>query len=281
MHTTKEQHSRSGGVWRAPACCGCALALLGLTARAWGQNDLSAVNAVRMAVHAEVTADREDHSAWCYRDHDVQPGVDKVADVVETPQGDLSRTIELNGHPLTGQAAQDELQRLRVLADNSAEQARKRKDEAHDDAQAAELLNMLPTAFLWQKTADSPEALTLRFKPNPEFRPPDMQSRVLGAMAGELVIAHAGNRIQTLRGTLTAEVKIGFGFLGKLDQGGTFDVERRQVAPGHWAITETHVHIGGKALLFKSIGQQEDEVKTDWRPSTAPTLQAALAQLSH
>ena len=32
-----------------------------------------------------------------------------------------------------------------------------------------------------------------------------------------------------------------------------------------WQITETHVHIGGHALLFKTIGEQEDEVKTEFR----------------
>jgi len=41
-------------------------------------------------------------------------------------------------------------------------------------------------------------------------------------------------------------------------------VERRQVAPGYWEITETHVHISGHALFFKTIGQQEDEVKTEF-----------------
>ena len=108
-----------------------------------------------------------------------------------------------------------------------------------------------------------------------------MQFRVLSTMAGDLVIARDGDRIQTLRGTLTSDVKFGFGLFGKLDQGGTFDVERREISPGHWQITETHVHIGGKAMLFKTIGQQEDEVKTDWKPSTAPNLQGAEAQIEH
>jgi len=31
-----------------------------------------------------------------------------------------------------------------------------------------------------------------------------------------------------------------------------------------WQITESHVHIEGKALFFKSIGQQEDEVQTNF-----------------
>ena len=138
---------------------------------------------------------------------------------------------------------------------------------------------MLPEAFLWSMGEEKPDTLTLNFKPNPEFRPPDMQSRVLASMAGQLIVARRGNRIYSLRGALTEDVKIGFGLLGKLNAGGSFDVERREVAPGHWQITETRVHIGGHALLFKNIGQQEDEVKTDWRPSTARNLRDAEEQL--
>jgi predicted metalloprotease with PDZ domain len=62
-------------------------------------------------------------------------------------------------------------------------------------------------------------------------------------------------------------------------KGGTFDIERRQVGSGHWQITETHVHIGGHALFFKSIGTQEDEVKTDWKPSPDETLIEAARTL--
>jgi hypothetical protein len=51
------------------------------------------------------------------------------------------------------------------------------------------------------------------------------------------------------------------------------------VGSGHWQITESHVHIGGKALIFKTIGQQSDEVKTDWKPSPANTLQEAARAL--
>ena len=63
---------------------------------------------------------------------------------------------------------------------------------------------------------------------------------------------------------LGSDVTIGFGLLARIKQGSTFDVERRQVSPAYWEITETHVHISGHALFFKTIGEQEDEVKTEF-----------------
>ena len=255
---------------------------LGMASAVSAQNSKSseaALSALHAAVTAEMNAANTDHSAWGYRDHDIQPDRDVISEVIETPKGNLSRILSLNGRALTGSAETEELERIREFVNSPEQQEKKRKDGAHDDAQARELLTMLPEAFLWEFTSESPDTITLHFRPNPAFRPPDMQSRVLGIMAGEMVIARSGDRIQTLRGTLTDDVRIGFGILGKLDKGGTFDVERRQIAPGHWQITETHVHIGGHALIFKSIGQQEDETKNEFHPSTAPTLQVAEEQL--
>ena len=140
---------------------------------------------------------------------------------------------------------------------------------------------MLPVAFTWKIVSQNGEETNLQFRPNPAFHPSDMQSRVLGAMAGDVVVARSGHRMKTLRGVLTDDVRIGFGILGKLNRGGTFDVERREVGAGHWQITETHVHIVGKALLFKSIGTEEDETKTEFKPSTAPDLHVAEQQIAH
>lgn len=250
-----------------------------LIAQTSGQS--AALPIVQQAVAAELHAAATDRSPWCYQDHDQQPGRDALSEVVETPRGDLQRLLQLNGRPLTGGATATELARMRAFVASPEEQAHKRKAGEADGAQARAFLGMLPTAFNWRLISETPQTYTLAFQPNPSFRPPDNQARVLGVMAGQMVVARDAHRIQSLRGTLTDDVKFGLGIFGKIDKGGTFNVERREIAPGEWQITETHVHIGGHALLFKTIGQQEDEVKTDWRPSTAPNLAAALHQLEN
>ena len=47
-----------------------------------------------------------------------------------------------------------------------------------------------------------------------------------------------------------------------------------------WEITETHVHIEGKALLFKNIGEQQDEVQTDFTPVPQNTTLEQAVELS-
>jgi len=242
-------------------------------------SDPAALEELKQAVSAELEANRIDKSVWEYREANNTPDKDAVYTTIETPQGTLRRLIELNGHPLNPAATATETRRIENYVRDSSAQARARRNAAHDGAQAEEMLKMLPNAFIWTKAGENADYDTLNFRPNPGFNPPDMQSRVMGVMAGQMIISREGHRIRTLRGKLTTDVLIGFGILGRIDQGGTFDVERRIVGDGSWQITETHVHIGGRALLFHTIGQQEDDVKTEWKPSTARTLEEAAQQL--
>lgn len=57
-----------------------------------------------------------------------------------------------------------------------------------------------------------------------------------------------------------------FGVFGDLKADGTFDVERRETGKLVWQITQTHVHIQGRALLFKNISQNDDDVLSRFQP---------------
>jgi len=218
---------------------------------------------VRAAMEAELAADLNDHSHWRYRD-DQRDGTNTVSIVVETGNGSVKRMISRNGQPLNEAEARVEDERVQRFIHDPAQLAKQRKDGAQDGKNAEELLRMLPDAFIWTLQSEDAQKITLHFQPNPGFSPPDMQGRVLGRMAGELVVNKEQNRIETISGKLTQDVTIGWGLLGRLHEGGTFRVERREVAPKLWQITETHVHIEGKVLFFKNIGQQQDEVQTDF-----------------
>jgi hypothetical protein len=239
-----------------------------------------ALKDLRAAVDSEFRADRTDKSIWIYKDREDSSEKHALYIQIETREGSLRRLIELDGHPLSPDAAKAETERINDFVHDPSARARAHKNAQHDDAQAAEMMHMLPDAFIWTITSQNSETITLHFIPNPKFDPPDMQSRVMGMMGGEMIIVRDGNRIRTLRGALTEDIRFGYGLFGHLDRGGTFDIERRQVGDGHWQITESHVHIGGKALLFKTIGQQEDEVKTDWKSSNSTTLDDAARILN-
>lgn len=229
---------------------------------------------VSSAAATELEADHTDHSAYMYRDHDVAPDHDTVIQVIETPVGDLHRKIEDHGKPLTPEERATEDDRIQKLLHDQAQQRKLRKDNDHDNDQAEALLKLLPDAFTWSVTEENGDLITLDFKRNPSFEPQSMEERVFASMDGQIVVAKGDNRIRTIRGRMGADVKILYGLLGGLRKGGTFDVERREVAPHHWQVVELHVHITGK-VFFATIGSQEDEWKTDFKVSTAQNLQQA------
>jgi hypothetical protein len=148
---------------------------------------------------------------------------------------------------------------------NADAQAKQRKSGQHDDQQATQMLKLLPQAFVWTKAGEQGNNTILRFKPNPQFNPPTWESRVFAAMAGEMEVDNSQHRIVSLKGRMIHSVKFWGGLLGALQSGGSFDVERREVGGGEWSITETHVHIEGHALIFKSISEQEDDVKSKFK----------------
>jgi hypothetical protein len=83
-----------------------------------------------------------------------------------------------------------------------------------------------------------------------------------------------------MHGALTSEVKFFGGLFGYLEKGRTFAVEQEEVSPHFWEVTAMHVHMDGKALLFKTIAVQEDETYSDFHPVPGkPTLPEAAELL--
>jgi hypothetical protein len=236
-----------------------ALAMIGLSVSAGGQD---AQQMVQQAVQTELAADASDHSHWLYYEVDRKPDANVKQWVAETTIGDLKRLIEKNGLIFS---KRDERKNINNYIGDPAAQAKQLKADQHDDQQATQMLRMLPQAFLWTKAGERGNDTIFRFKPNPQFVPPTWQARVFAAMAGEMAVDNSQHRIVSLKGRMIHDVKFWYGLLGSLQAGGSFDVERRQVGGGEWSITETHVHIQGHALIFKSISEQEDDVKSQFK----------------
>lgn len=236
---------------------------------------------IRQAVQTELVADRNDHSHWLYFEVDRQPPKTVTQWVAEAGPADLKRVVERNGQHLS---ESQQRQEMSTFITNPAAQTKQKKNAQHDDQQATELLQMLPDAFIWNAVGERGDNLVFHFRPNPQFHPPDMEARVFAAMEGDMAIDRRQHRIASLKGRLIHDIKIGWGLLGQLDAGGTFDVERRELRPGVWEITETHVHIQGHALIFKTISENEDDVKSHFEEigkwTTLPQAEAQLLQQS-
>jgi hypothetical protein len=256
---------KSSGLFLCVVIASVSLAPRAALAQNTPQNQTQVNDLVWTAIKTELAADENDHSVFIYRDHDVTPQKNKYSILVQTTShGSVSRVTKLNGHaiPIAQQQA-----KVNNYIHSPSLQEKKRKADQHDAKQAEQLLRMLPNAFLWTVASENSKDITLTYKPNPQFDPPTMESRVFAAMAGEMVVDRHQYRIKTFKGKLIHDVTFGWGLLGRMNKGGTFDVERKELQPHVWEIVATHVHINGHILFFKTISQNEDETDTDFKPA--------------
>lgn len=231
---------------------------------------------VEQAVNVELAADEADHSCWIFHEVDRKPKNSVEQWVAQTPKGDVIRVVMRNGVPIP-----EEQQRRSIEAfihDQNA-QTKQREVGQRDDKEAEARLKLLPVAFVWTETGKSNETTTYHYKPDPRFQPPTREARVFSAMEGDMTVDNGQHRIQELKGQLIHDVNFGYGLLGKLRRGGSFEVERRQIGPGIWQIRESHIHIEGHALIFKTISEEEDDEKTSFErePDNVSLEEAAQA----
>jgi len=74
------------------------------------------------------------------------------------------------------------------------------------------------------------------------------------------------SRVSVLLNLLISDVDFGLGILGKLKKGGSFEVVQSEVAPRDWEVSLLDVNISGRALFFHTIGEQQHEVKSQFKP---------------
>ena len=239
------------------------LALLGLTSPAHSQT-INAAALVRRAIQNREDAAKT-HRPLRYLLRKTDDHRDTTKDIIETDQGDVARLIAIHNQPLTPGANHAELDRLNTLANHPEIQEHRHQREQKDAARVSRLMRLLPDAFLYRDQGTTPcpsSAGTchhLTFYPSPSFEPPDVEANIFRGLAGELWIDEAQERLTRLDAHVIANVDFGWGILGKLDKGGTIQLEQSDIGNHDWELTTLKLNLKGKALLLKSLDIQLKE----------------------
>jgi hypothetical protein len=238
------------------------LLLLSLTATAQSQSNvqLSPADLVKAVIRNELNTSDVVEIRWKYLLVKEVDGKEETREVVETKSGSLDHLIAIAGRPLTDGQQHDETERILRLSHNPEEQRKLEQTRRKDAEQCNRFLQMVPDAFAFEYAGESGGLTKLTFKPNPAFRPPSREGKVLHEMGGEIWVDAKQQRLVSINGQLVNEVKFAGGLLGHLEKGGQFSVKRAEIAAGHWEVTEMTVNMRGKALLFKTIAVQQKEL---------------------
>ena len=245
-----------------------------------GDAALSAGELLRRVVNSELKAQANDHAQWMYEIKAGVSGKEQVKVAVQTREGYLDRLRFVNGQPITPEQEKREDQRIAALLKRPDEQKKQQRAQEQDARKTERLLKLLPDAVIARHGMRQGELVEILFDPNPNFHPSSHEAAVFHSMEGRIWVNTRENRLVEIEGHLTRGVKFGGGLLGHLDKGGEFHVKQSEVAPGYWEITLLHVNMHGKALFFKTIAVQENEIRTNFqRVPDSLTLSEGAEQL--
>ncbi|MFI5089809.1 MAG: hypothetical protein ACHP7P_07100 [Terriglobales bacterium] len=230
----------------------------------------SAQELVRRVIANEDKASKE-HMRFLYRLRTETPKTGTITkELVETNEGVVARLIAVNDKPPTAEQRQTDDERLQKLASDPQARAAKRKQQKEDEERTTRMVKALPDAFLYQYDGFEPgkngqRLIRLKFKPNPDYDPPNRELQVYQGMEGTLLVEPSDERLVKIEAHLFKGVNFGWGILGHLDPGGRFEVGQSRVGGDRWEVTEMRLKFTGKILLFKSLNISEYETAFDYR----------------
>lgn len=190
-----------------------------------------------------------------YRLRKSSPRLTTTKEICETADGAVARLIAVNDGPLSAADEQREQARLDQLLSDPSRQRRRKQSQDQDTGRAMKVLRSLPSAFVYEYagTAQAPtgQVAKFRFKPNPKFDPPDLETQILREMTGELWIDPAQERVVRLDGRLEQDVDYAWGILGRLYKGGTIRIDQAQVGENQWRIVHFDMKMSAR-VVFKT-----------------------------
>ncbi len=231
---------------------------------------------VREIIKHELACQDNDHTHWRYHLHREDEKGSSDRDVIESQQGQLSRTLLINGQPLTAEQRQKDEDRMRKQVTDPGERAKREKREKDDGDKAEQMLKAIPDAFIFKYGGTDHGLVLLNFFPDPHYDAPNREMQVFRSLSGKMWIDPKARRLARIDGTLFEDVTFGWGLLGRLNKGGTFNVVQKDVGDNHWDIVSMDVNMTGHAVIFKSINVKQRQVLSEFRrvPDTLSISQA-------
>jgi hypothetical protein len=235
---------------------------------------------VQRVLRTEIDAIQDTSHPMQYRLRKTSPRLSTTKQIVETKDGDVARLLAVNNTPLSPEDSQTEAARLEKLLNDPNLQRHRQEREQGDADRIRKIIRALPNAFLYSYAgiADTPSGPSYRlsFQPNPAFDPQYLEAQVLKAMAGELWIDVAQQRVTKLDCKRLHDVDVGWGLLGRLDQGGTLLLEQADVGNRQWRTTRMVMAMNAR-VFFESKNWDTTLEMTQFAPVPAGiTYQQAI-----
>ena len=207
---------------------------------------------------------------FMYRLNKKTPERTETREALETDAGTVARVLAINNAPLTPEQQQAESARLQEYISTPSKWTRRQKQQQEDANRVRQMVAALPQAFNYTYAGndagpDGAQLVRLSFQPNPQWTPPTRELRVYTAMQGIMWLDSASKRLVRIEAKLFRDVDFGWGILGRLYKGGSFQIEQRPLGDGRWETTKTVLDFDGKMLMLKALHIKMTETLSDFR----------------
>jgi hypothetical protein len=196
--------------------------------------------------------------------------------VIETVDAPVHHLLAVDGSPPSSVQMKEENDRHQELLNNASRRRAIWKQQDNDEKMMAELLRIIPEAFVFEDLGKEGKSERIAFHPNPEFKPKTYEQRILHALDGIVLVDLQDKRIAHLSGSLGTRVVFGYGVIGHVEQGGNTEITRVRLSPGVWKTSAEKIDIDGRFVMLKTINKHQNESRTGFEP-VAPNTTFAQA----
>ena len=116
------------------------------------------------------------------------------------------------------------------------------------------------------------DVLVFDFEPNPEYKPKNLEERVVKELAGVIWIDEKAKDVVRLEAYFVGDVHIAGGVLANLQKGTSFTFEQAYINSEVWLPTYVEAHVGVRFLLVKGIKVNVTTKYSDYKRFNVETL---------
>jgi hypothetical protein len=206
-------------------------------------------------------------------DRDAQGKGTKTYEVMMIQGSPYQRLVAVNGQPLSPEEQQAEQSKMEAaIAARGKESPRQKaqriakyeKERKQDHLMMEQLTKAFDFTLQGTQKLGSFEVYLLKATPRPGYQPPNMQTKALTGMEGQLWVDTKTYQWVKVEATVVHPVSIE-GFLARVEPGTRFELENVPVAEGLWLPKHFAMKANAKVLLLFNHREQEDQTFFDYR----------------
>lgn len=184
-----------------------------------------------------------------------------------------NRLLAVNGKPLSmekeAQEVKEEQEAAAQRRGESPEDRRKRiakfeKERTRDNLMMEQLTEAFTFSLMGQRKLRAFKVWMLKATPRPGYQPPNVETRVLPGMQGELWVDQKTYNWVKVTAEVVRPVFIE-GFLAQVQPGTRFEIEKSPVGNGIWQISHFSMKSSAKILRVFNRSSGEDDTYSDYK----------------